>query len=277
MSVFNLPITNVVRAYLIDPSPNANMIDYNIQYPTVDKMRIGTTYQTNVNSVSSYPDFPVNKTMYLQLQANLPNTGLLSVRLQQPDSTTVNPTITNITPTGFTSALVVKISVSFTQLGLHRLIITDAIAGQEIVYTDYFNVVNENLDSLVQVNFSDSKNLYDTIFYNSGGTLLYSPTAYYKGRILPSAPENEDIVFEDEIGVKRKTRTKVRRSQVLTITDVHFGYIDVFSHQMACDSVTVNGIEYTADVPEVDFINNTDLVNISVKLTEIRENNFINL
>ena len=93
---------------------------------------------------------------------------------------------------------------------------------------------------------------------------------------MPGQPENETSGYPLDGGGVIKTNTYTQRISNLTLTDVHMAYIDVINLIFACDNLTINGATFeTLETPQIEMIGKSDLVNISVKLTQTNNDDFI--
>ena len=90
-----IPYINPVRFQKEDTE-----INYTDKFPFQDNMRLREEYQRGMYPVSYYPDFLINQTIYIQVRTDTRfTTG--DARITLPSGSSVNMTITDVTPTLF--------------------------------------------------------------------------------------------------------------------------------------------------------------------------------
>jgi hypothetical protein len=111
-----------------------------------------------------------------------------------------------------------------------------------------------------------------------GVTQKYSGTTYFTGQLKTGKPENNISAFKSDRGVVSKLRSTPVKLAELILTDIHYSYVYNINQIFSCDYLIVNGIQYqTNEVPEVDEIEKSDLVNITINLSQVSNLYYVNL
>jgi hypothetical protein len=258
------PILNPVRF-----QDSGKIIDYVNNMPQFDLMRLGEDYQRGIYTNKNYKvDFRINTELSFIIKTdNFLYTGVIvDAVIIKPDGSTANISGTKITPAGYIGEPYYKYSYTPTMEGVYQITL--------IGYTSDNIYVSDptTLKDLVEINNYDTQNRLNGYWFDET-TQKWNPKAYYTGNIVPLAPENEVSIYEGDNGVTYKTRSVPKRVMQLVITEVHFSYLDVINYQLQCDNVYINGIKCTAQdvVPEAK--ENSDLIDITAKLTQSEEEN----
>ena len=216
-----------------------------------------------------YSDWLINKEISFQFRITV--TGTESVEVYKyNDSTgvydlydTIIPT--DITPTGWVSEQVNRYNFTPTETGTYYFY--SSSAG----YTSDKFVVHQSLKlrrRLVEVVYYNSENDYGMVFFD-GDTQRYTGRAYFTGALYPDTPGNEISAFVTDRGEVSKQRATPVKTAILKLIDIHYAELNRANLILSCDNITVNGITYqNENGPEYEQIEGTDLVKISVKLTQ---------
>lgn len=258
------PDLQPIRFYKYGSTPN-----FLTRFPNMDNVYHRVNWIPGLEPAEYYTDWLINKEMSLQFRITVEGTeNLLLYKFNTTTQiydlhTTVTPT--EITPTGWVSEKVNRYDYTFTTAGVYYF--ESVSAGWR---SDKF-VVHSNTKltkRLVQIEYYNTVNDFFLIFFD-GEIQRYSPKAYFTGRLLPDAPGNEISAFETDRGNVVKQRSTPQKRAVLEINDLHYAEIDRINQMMACNRITVNSTTYqTTDAPEMEKIEGTDLVNMTVKLIQ---------
>lgn len=249
-----IPYINPIRFQKIDTT-----IDYVDVFPSSDNMRLQESYQRGVYPVSYYPDFLINKEISVIVYSNVPAYAISKVIIL-PDSSTVSATLTDITPAVYSGDYIYKVSYTPTIEGVHYLNINNEYIS------DPFYVRSSDKD-LIQINFYDSDNRYGGYFFDTI-TQVWNPYAYYTGVIKVGQPEDEQSVYDQSQGNSTILDADPKRIRLLTITDINENYIDIIKQQSICSNYYVNGVRFAAEDLAVNEVDKSDVVDITMKLTQ---------
>ena len=179
--------------------------------------------------------------------------------------TNVNPV--DITPSGWVLNSVYKYTFTPDEEGIYYCVFN----GDTDVLSDKFlvNSLEKFRRRLVKIEFYNSINDYGMVFWDNS-TPKYTGLTYFTGQFKPGRIKNDISAFESDRGVVEKLRSTPVKLAELILTDIHYSYVYNINQIFSCDNLTINGIQYqTQDVPDVEEIEKSDLVNITINLSQV--------
>ena len=257
----NAPLLNPLRFYDTEP-------DYQDIWPNIDNVSQRVMNIDGIWPSQFYKEWLYGKSMFLQFEVlESDNTALKVYKYNEITSeyaliTTLNPTI--ITPAGWQGDNFVKYTLNLA-VGTYYLQFNDGYRSDTFVVTDDLQFRRK----FIKIEYSNSQNDYGCIFDN------FTFTQYLSGQLLISPPKNEISALESDRGNITKLRSTPIRLASLQINDIHYTLVDHVNMVFSCDQITVNGVTYqTTEPPTVDPIEGSDLVNITVNLSQTNNNYF---
>lgn len=262
------PYMNPVRFY--NPS---KAVDYSTYWPHPDNVLPRTLYQRGQDPTEYYREHLVNKVIRFQLRFDSVSDTDIEVYKDVSGTWTLQTTITktNIIPSGWTGFDIYKFEYTPSSEGLYQF----RLKGVNF-RTDPILVVSREKfkKGLVQLEYWNTENDYDMIFWD-GGTQNFSGLIYLSGMLLAAPSENEVSVFVDDPGIVKKLKVQGTPRNTLKIADLHWSYASMIDTIFKCDQLKLNGVFYqNQESPEIELIENSDLVNITVNLNQTNESHF---
>lgn len=251
----------------------ANEPDFNNIFPNNENILLRQKWIEGIYPVSFYKDHIINKELSMQFQIS----GLsdLSMSIYAPSGTIININPIDITPTGWVLNNVYKYTFIPDEEGVYYCLFngdTDILSDKFIV-----NSIEKFRRRLIKIEFYNSKNDYGMVFWDDV-TQKYSGLTYFTGQLKTGKIKNDISAFESDRGVVEKLRSTPVKLAELKLTDIHYSYVYNINQIFSCDNLTINNIQYqTQDVPEVEEIEKSDLVNITINLSQISNLFYINL
>lgn len=248
--------------------------DWQTYFPNPDNITHREKWIGNLHPVNYYTDWLINKEISFQFQLTVPGTE--DIEIYKIDSAgayqlydTISPV--EITPSGWVSYKVNRYDFTPTEAGVYYFY--SASAGYR---SDKFVVV-ESLKfrkRLLEIVYYNTENDYGMVFFD-GVTQRYTGRAYFTGVLYPETPGNKVSAFVTDRGNLSKQRSTPVKMAMLKIVDIHYAELDRVNLILSCDRLTINGITYQNDEgPESEGIDGTDLVKITVKLSQTNYNYF---
>ena len=254
----------------------SNEPDWNTYWPNMDNISHRVNYIPGVYASEYYSDWLVNKQMSIQLRVTVAgDTDLTFYKFNESTQSydiqsTVSPV--DITPSGWVSDDVYRWYFTPTTAGVYYF--QSASAG---IRSDKFQVHSDLKfkKRLVQIEYYNTVNDYGTVFYN-GSVPVYTGLVYLSGSFMPDIPGNEISAFVTDRGSVSKQRATPVNNYLLSVADVHMSELKRINLILSCDRLTVNGITcQNPDAPEGTKIENMDLYNLKVKLSQTNYNYLI--
>ncbi len=272
MAVRN-PILNPMRFYKATELPN-----YADRWPGIDNISMFIEWQKGVYASKFYRDFVLNEEITLQFQFD----GAISdpgINVYKFNSITGNYELletlvpVDVSPLGWVDIPVYNYSFTPTLTGVYYFDFGDADLS-----SDRFIVHNETkyLKQLVKVVYSHYENRYG-IVYLDGLTPVFEGLAYFQGRLTIGEPANEISEYVDDPGEIELLQATPQRTTNLQLFTLHYSYADLINHIFSNSEIYVNGIQYqNKEAPTLEYIENSDLVNMTVKLFQKQNEYFRN-
>ena len=258
------PLANPIRFY------NPDSADYRDVFPNTDNYVHRVKQIEGVHPVQYYKDFLINKLVVFQVRMS--DVTEANINLLKPDGTIEELSPTDITPTGWTSESVYKYSFTPTAEGIYYLKHLESEYESDYIYVQEREKFRRRL---VKIEYYNSENDYGMIF-NNNGELIFSCETYFTGRLKNGEPKNELSAFTSDRGNLEILRGTPIRTAVLELAEIHFTYVDSVNLIFSCDNIKINGLRYQSqEVPKVEEIEKTDLVNIVVNLSLIDNDYFV--
>jgi len=269
MAVKN-PLLNPIRFLKGTALPN-----YTDRWPNMDNSSFHEEWQKGVFAALCYRDFVLNKDIRFQFRVQAISVENINVYKMNPltgvfsQYYTIIPT--DISPAGWTGMQVNKYTFTPTETGIYYMYFEEA----EYI-SDKFLVHNSEkfLKRLVQIEYYNYENDYGFVYWD-GAVQNFSGLTYYTGRLLFQDSDNKISQYPSDRGNVEKLRSTPIRNAVLQITDVHFSSIDNINMIFSNSEISINGIPYqSTEAPQVDRIQESDLVNITIKLSQTENDYF---
>lgn len=259
-----LPDGNPIGFYRYNQVP-----DWVTYWPNYRNTTHRVEYFRGIYATEYYEDFVINNEISLQFWLTLEGSEDLNLYKfnESTESYDLHATLTpvDITPTGWVSEKVNRYDYTPSSTGVYYFESTSAgIRSHKFAVFSSLKFKKR----LIKIDYSNTENDFNLVFDNSG-TSVYSPTVFLTGIITPDSPGNDISAFLTDRGDIEKQRATPVPMVMLKITDVHLNEIDKVNIITSCDTLTVNGITYqNQEGAEVEAIENSDLVNIDVKLRQ---------
>lgn len=263
----NSKILNPVRFYEKNTEP-----DFVDRWPNPLNQLQRQKWIEGQKAVNWYKEYAINKALEWQL-AIISGTSN-DIDVYKYDSGTeqfeYDSTLSgsDISPQSFISETRLQFSYTFTKTGLYYFDMPGQGYRSDVVFvTDDEKYTRR----MVEIEYTNSCNKFGMVFesdYVVEGNFsnIFTGKQYFTG-ILKAQTGTENSVFESDGGGLEKTRATVIDKVQLEVYEAHKTYVPHINRLFACDNLTVNGIRYNnEDVPEIEDIEGTDLVNFSVAL-----------
>jgi hypothetical protein len=220
-------------------------INYQTRLPRYDLMERGVQYQKGIHVKKDYYPDHMNGAESLRFEI-ITNTAARFIQaiLYQPDGTTRNFTITEITPTGWTlGQYIITFSINTFLNGLHRASIntTDGWYDSDIFMCNPYGANAEK--NLVEFRYWDDQNRYASFFTGDNGN--WRPAAYYTGVITETDGETEQSLFIDQPGNPVLLETTESDGLTVTLTDLTDLDYKRIKWMRKCDNLYVNDSKVT--------------------------------
>lgn len=243
--------------------------DYISVWPNYRNVTQRTEYIKGLYPTQFYKDHIINSELKIQFETTTTYERIISVYKYNSTLGSYqfqeNITGTDITPSGWISGDIYSYAFTPTTSGVYRMFYTDAgIESDEfIVHSD-----EELKKQLVEVQYYNYANDYGMIFYDDV-TLKYFGISYITGMLQNIEPTNETSAYVNQTGAVEMLSSSPTHGSLLTLTNVHFSYIENINLIFSCDTLTINGIEYSRPTGlSIEVIEKSDLVNIKIKLVK---------
>lgn len=277
MTSFIIPEHNPIRGRLINDGSFNIEIDYVNRLPQFSLMKPNVKYQAGIypSEPNVFPDFKINETIYLQIQTETAPTAFITT---SDGSISTTMTRLDITPASWVGLNVYQFSYTIGQAGFYDVLMrfeaTDPYDPDDVVDFqigfDTFRV-KDTLPTdkdLIEIQFYSPQNAEDFIFNR-----YYK--AYYTGLIRKTPPQWNVSTFEED--EKNKLASKSFSKMQVTLTEIKDTYYDTLCKQLESDIVLCNGIQFTCEEPpDPEYIDKSDLLNITFDLTAKYNNNIVN-
>jgi len=265
------PLANPIIFY-----DTADAVDYATKWPNPYNQRPRTNYQKGVyGNKQYYKEWVINKALKIQILVDSLVDEDLTVYKYNTSTYAYDVYSTlvgsDISPAGWIGFKVNLYTFTPSEVGTYYIVPNEG--GYE---GDKFVVVSESfsLRNINEIVYANSENDYDLIFFD-GVSSVYTGLAYFTGIFKPGT-RNEKAVFTTDRGVDFVNRSTPVGQATLTITDIHNSYLPCIQNIFSCNSLTVNGYGY-ASAESVNFeeIPGTDLLNITIQLSETKNNYYV--
>lgn len=272
MAVRN-PILNPMRFYKSTLLPN-----YSDRWPNMDNVSAFIEWQKGVYASQFYRDFVLNEEMTLQFQFDSaitnPNINVYIFNTITKAFDLLETLVpVDISPVGWVDIPVYNYSFTPTVTGIFYFDFGDAD-----LISDRFIVHNEPkyLKQLFKVLYSHYENRYG-IVYLDGSSPVFEGKAYFQGRLIVGEPANEISEYTDDPGEVELLQATPQRTTNLQLFTLHYAYVDLINHIFSNSEIYINGIQYqNNEAPKLEYIENSDLVNMEVKLFQKSNDYFRN-
>lgn len=263
-----IPDMQPVRINRTDEVP-----DFQTYFPNLKNITHRFEWFQGLHATEYYTDFLINKQLSFQLALTVEGTEDINIYKYNSDTdsydlhTTISPL--DISPAGWQLNKVNRYDFTPTAAGVYYFESTSAEIRSDkfIVHSDL-----KYRKRLCEIVYYNTVNEYFMIFFDNG-TQRYTGMSYFTATIEPSTPGTEISAFETDRGNLIKTRTTPINKLKLILADIHLSEIRRVNMIFSCDYISVNGVTYQNEgAIEVDPIENSDLVNITIELTETNYN-----
>lgn len=240
-----------------------NTPDYLSIWPNPDTVIPRQTWIEGVFPGQWYKEWLYGKSMVFQFEIeNDINTNMSLYKYNEMtevyDAIQTIPGL-NISPVGWVGNSIYKYTVSSLNEGTYYLKFSDNYKSDVFVVTNDATLKKR----IIEIKYTNSYNDFGVIFE---GQLF---TQYLTGQLKVGNPENTISAFVSDRGEVKKLRSTPVRVATLLINEIHSTYIDHVNMIFACDTIQVNGISYqTTEQPSIEEIENSDMVNIVIKLSQ---------
>lgn len=251
------PILNPIRFHGSAP-------DYNSIFPNIDNITQRSQWFEGIFPGPWFKEWLYGKDIILQFQKESEtDTDLRLYKYNQTTETYDLQTVlfsgADISPVGWIGNHIYKYIISGLSEGTYYLSFADGFCS------DIFTVTNNSRlkKQLIQIVYGNTDNDFGCIL---GAETL---TQYLTGQLIAGEPVNEKSTFLSDRGELTTLRSTPQRIATLYLNDIHSTYIDHINLLFGLDYISINGIEYqTSEVPTKEDIENSDLVNLTVKLSQ---------
>jgi hypothetical protein len=247
-------------------------INYLYQLPQYDLMLNGVDYQRGiVANKSYYPDHLRSGKLTFEFLTTTAQSSIQAIILE-PDGTTSNLTIKNITPSGWTSEPVYTFTYYPMDVGYHQVSIkTDWWYDSDIFYNNIDS--EDSLKNLVEFKYYDSQNRYAAFFTGNNG--IWDPKAFYTGLVIESDGETEQSLFIDQPGNPIVLETTESDGLIVTLTDLTIKDYKRIRWQRKCDNFHVNGIKVVClEISSERKDPNSNMIDVTLKCAYAENNGY---
>lgn len=265
-----IPDINIVRFYQSDKAPN-----YTNYMPTDYNSVLGVKYQDGVYPVKYTREHVINDAIKFQARVDSVVDDSVDVYIYNQSSETytlaTNISATDISPTGWTGFTVNSYLYTPTTAGIYQFRFKE-----DNWISDDILVVNTSkyYRRLVRVDFVNFENDFGYIFWDNSSNVFEGLT-YFTGQLVPVTPKNDKKTYTNDRGREQILRASPIIAHQLNLNEIHKSYIKTINNIFSCTDIDVNGIGMTAiEVPEIEPTEKSDCVNITIQLTETKNNYF---
>lgn len=249
-------------------------VNYTTIYPKFDLMELRTSYQRGIYSGSYYANFPLSTTIKLQVANS--DTIIYAKAKNINTGTLYSMTISNVTPSGWTTEPVYNLSISTNTLGegiFHIEFIAEVDTDELKFISDQFIITDaSNKKDLIEIQYYDTENKFDGVF-NDGAAWIWQPKRYFTGLIAPAEGNTSYSLYQDDAGITSKINAEVIDGMLINITDVSQYEKAIIDRIFGCDNIIVNGVSIqNTEPPSYTPIDKSDLCNIAINATVTEEN-----
>ena len=264
------PILNPMRFYKGTELPN-----YSDRWPNIDNVSFFQEWQKGIHSSKFYRDTVLNEEISFQFRFDSaitdPNISVYFLNTTTGNFDLFDTLIpVDISPTGWIDIPVYKYSFTPSVVGIFYFDFNDAD-----LISDRFIVHNETkyLKQLVKITYSHYENRFGMI-YLDGSSPVYTGSVWFQGRKIIGEPTNEISEYVDDPGNVELLNATPQRTTFLELFTFHYSYADLIIHIFSNSEIYVNGIKVqNTEVPRLERIENSDLINMNVNLFQ-SENNY---
>ena len=235
--------------------------------PELDLMVNRTQYYNGIKPLEYYPDWKLDERLIIQLKVDSSYT--IVTRIQTPSGLAIM-TKSDITPAGYDPAYKIwEFRYTLNEVGEYYMY-TETLAalpsGQYQLVSDTF-YARENEQDLVELKYSDSRNRYGGVFYDST-TQIWEGKTYFTGQYFEGEGTNEQTIYTDDLGSPTKLTSEPQDTVTIALTDVPRRYVKQLNRILSCDTIYINNqrIEVTENF-SIDPISRTEGVNIEITAT----------
>jgi len=251
--------------------------------PRIDKMENGVKYYKGIYPLPNYKaDWLLGQEIVIQIQTDLTEAAaaLVYLRITTPSGSTTDVNPTDITPTGWqvngVAGRVLNFSYTPPNEGVYSIRTLKSGPGitQHFISDDFYARGNNN--DLVEIQYSDTKNNFDGVFYDADGNSLWSPKAYFTGIAIAGKPKNESSIYEDDNKVPIRTRGETLRTIDVSLTDLTRNSYSQLIDILTCDTNYINN-QKVISTEEIDSkeIEKSDTINVVLNMIRVEYNNFV--
>lgn len=268
------PILNPLRFYKGTELPN-----YSSRWPGIDNISFFTEWQKGVYSSKFYRDLVLNQEISIQFQYDgaITDQNISVFQLNQLTGNyelfeTLTPV--DISPAGWIDIPVYKYTFTPSVVGVFYMDFNDPD-----LLSDRFIVHNESkyLKQLVEIKYSHYENRFGMV-YLDGITPVFQGKAFFQGRLIIGEPKNEFSEYVDDPGNLELLQATPQRSVNVQLFTIHYSYADLINLIFSNSEIFINGVDYqNADSPSLEYIENSDLVNMTIKLFQKETDYFRNI
>lgn len=247
--------------------------------PRIDKMVNRTQYYKGVYALGYDADWLLGEPINIQLQSNdiiIPGGGGLYISELQ----VVTPfgyfyiSGVDVTPTGWVGNKIYNYTYTPTSEGLYYFVTNSAGLSDYNLISDVF-LARVNNNDLIEIQYSDTENRNSGVFYDSSGTSIWSPKAYFTGTQEEGDPRNEYSIYINASAEPRKIQSDPLDTIDINFTDLTKKYKKQLNRIFSCDTISVNGqpVQNTENY-KVTPMDKSDGMNASINLVEINDDGF---
>lgn len=259
-----IPLINGIRFFKVE---FGNKIDWVDEFPSMQNIDTRSDFLKGVNKSDYCQPWPLMPITAYAFEGE----DSLICQVNRPERAAIYATKVNINPAGWTGDDYYSFSYTPLNEGFHQLIIwsrsnREFYYRSDLIYVDISNVAPANNKyKLVKIGYTNFENDFGALFYNQQGQFNY--TTYFEGHYLPSSPDNEQDVFNDNEGNSQQLSAIGKMGRVLIIEDVPIWYQDQINTIFQCSDLTINGELCTRGNISFEKKPFSDLMKVTVELS----------
>lgn len=236
--------------------------------PQLDLMNNRVQYYNGIKPLEYYPDWRIDIEISIQLIVDT-RAGTPGMKINTPTGNR-NMVARNITPAGYESGFIV-VEYTYTpdsegEYYMFTETTSTLPSGQYQLISDVF-YVRPNDQDLIQLVYSDPRNRYGGIFYDSTSQ-IWQGVAFFTGQYFQGEPANELTVYKDDLGSPTKLTAEPQDTVVIQITDITRNHLKQLNRMFSCEDIYLNGQKIVnVDNMSVDPIPKTDGINVEITAT----------